>query len=347
MIFLCNVNNSISHPPHPRRAVPANLPPGAFFFLLGSLGRVFFLLSFVYAHSVYGVVVEEKNLSQRITELRLKSNAHGKFVSELLGNPVEFEPIEVDGNAPVQSSVSSTKVDGESLPAAEIPPRLSPSPHSGLPDVEEKEVIQNPMPDSVEDSSPSSSSEESGLSNQPPSRTKTPDTYDELYKPKIPQRRMGYYFGPFVGLVFPDDGAVRYPKESFQSDGGIIGGLRLGHDFGGMRVEGEYAFLTHKISHGRSKLHNFQGRFILEKNIGSRADLRGGIGMGLGIVNHDYKGHNYKGAGFSYDFLLGWSYRVMENWSLNLDYRHYLTAAHENYDRLQGHVIELSAGFDL
>ena len=28
---------SISHPPHPRRAVPANLPPGAFFLVLSSL----------------------------------------------------------------------------------------------------------------------------------------------------------------------------------------------------------------------------------------------------------------------------------------------------------------------
>ena len=59
------------------------------------------------------------------------------------------------------------------------------------------------------------------------------------------------------------------------------------------------------------------------------------------------KGMITKGLGFVMTSFLGWSYRVMENWSLNLDYRHYLTAAHENYDRLQGHVIELSAGFDL
>jgi hypothetical protein len=300
----------------------------------------------MYANSVYAVV-EENILSQKIAELRLKSHAHGKFVSELLGNPVEFEPIKVGANSSLQSLASSTKVVDKPLAPTEISSSPPLSPSSDLPDVEEMEVVQNPLPGPVDDSSPSSLPEESIFPHQSPSHTKTPDTYDELYKPKIPQRRMGYYFGPFAGLVFPDDGAVRYPKESFQSDGGIIGGLRLGHDFGGIRVEGEYAFLTHKISHGRSNLHNFQGRFILEKNVGSRADLRGGIGMGLGIVNHDYKGHDYKGAGFCYDFLLGWSYRVMENWSLNLDYRHYLTAAHENYDRLQGHVIELSAGFDL
>ena len=65
------------------------------------------------------------------------------------------------------------------------------------------------------------------------------------------------------------------------------------------------------------------------------------------FINKDLDGKEYDGVGFSYDFLLGWSYRVMNNWSINLDYRHYLTAAHKNYDRLQGHIIELSAGFDL
>jgi hypothetical protein len=345
MIFLCNVNNSISHPPHPRRAVPANLPPGAFFFLLGFFSWVLFFLSLVYAHSAYAVVVEESNLSKRITELRMKSHAHGKFVSELLGNPVVFDPIEVDVNSLPSSSLTPKSVAGEPLP--EITTELPSAPSTVIPEVEEEVLVQNQKPNPIEDSIPSAPSKDVVSTKQPPLHAKTSETYEELYKPKIPQRRMGYYFGPFVGLVFPDDGAVRYPKQSFKSDGGIIGGLRFGHDFGDIRVEGEYAFLTHKISHGRSKMHNFQSRFILEKSVGSRADLRGGIGMGLGVVNHDFQGHEFKGAGFSYDFLLGWSFRVMENWSLNLDYRHYLTAAHENYDRLQGHIIELSAGFDI
>ena len=98
---------------------------------------------------------------------------------------------------------------------------------------------------------------------------------------------------------------------------------------------------------GRTNLHNFQSRLILEKSLGKRADLRLGIGLGIAFVNKELDGHKYDGVGFSYDFLLGWSYRVMENWSLGLDYKHYLTSAHENYDRLQGHMIELSVGFDL
>jgi opacity protein-like surface antigen len=346
MIFLCNVNNSISHPPHPRRAVPANLPPGAFFFFRVFSIWALFLFFCMVVKSLSAATVEGDNLSRRILDLRMKSHAHGKFVSELLGNPIDFEPIKPGLNSS-PSLPPSTSVEDIPLPSPESLSQPPGAPSTVIPAVEEEIAIHNQKPHPIEDRSPSASSQEVVFINQPPLPAKTSQTYEELYKPKVPQRRLGYYFGPFVGLVFPDDGAVRYPKESFKSDGGITGGLRLGHDFGSIRVEGEYAFLTHKISHGRTKLHNFQSRFILEKSVGSRADFRGGIGMGLGVVNHDYMGHEFKGAGFSYDFLLGWSYRVMENWSLNMDYRHYLTAAHENYDRLQGHIIELSAGFDL
>ena len=65
------------------------------------------------------------------------------------------------------------------------------------------------------------------------------------------------------------------------------------------------------------------------------------------FIDKTLGGQNFDGVGFSYDFLLGWSFRIMDNWSINMDYRHYLTAAHENYDRLQGHVVELSTSFDL
>ena len=174
-----------------------------------------------------------------------------------------------------------------------------------------------------------------------------------MYAPKVPQRRLGYFFGPFIGPVFPDDSAVRTGSgtEGYQSDTGVTAGLRIGNDFGFTRIEGEYGFLTHNIhSPGKSgdvQLHNLQSRLILEKSLGSRADLRGGIGLGLSFIDKNLGGENYDGVGFSYDFLLGWSFRVMDNWSINMDYRHYLTAAHENYDRLQGHVVELSTSFDL
>jgi hypothetical protein len=93
MIFLCNVNNSISHPPHPRRAVPANLPPGAFFFFRVFSIWALFLFFCMVVKSLSAATVEGDNLSRRILDLRMKSHAHGKFVSELLGNPIDFEPI--------------------------------------------------------------------------------------------------------------------------------------------------------------------------------------------------------------------------------------------------------------
>jgi hypothetical protein len=37
-----HINNFISHPPHPRRAVPANLPLGAFF-LIGFSSSLFWI----------------------------------------------------------------------------------------------------------------------------------------------------------------------------------------------------------------------------------------------------------------------------------------------------------------
>ena len=137
----------------------------------------------------------------------------------------------------------------------------------------------------------------------------------------------------------------------YDSKGGVVGGFRLGNDFGSARIEAEYAFLTHEIESildsGDANIHNLKSRLILEKSLGKRADFRGGIGLGIAFINLDLGGKEYDGVGFSYDFLLGWSYRVMDNWSMNIDYRHYLTAAHKNYDRLQGHIVELSVGFDL
>ena len=41
-------------------------------------------------------------------------------------------------------------------------------------------------------------------------------TYDDLYAPKVAQRRIGYYFGPFIGPVFPDDSAVRNSQGHYQ-----------------------------------------------------------------------------------------------------------------------------------
>jgi opacity protein-like surface antigen len=352
----CNVNNSISHPPHPRRAVPANLPPGAFFFFRDSI--MWFCLAlfttslFLLSNALHAT---DDDLFRKIAELRLKSNAHGRFVNEMLVNEPKFHPIE----APMLTSIDNDPIDSEpeslpSLPTVELPsefetqefptqPEQLPQPPQDFTEVESVEEPVAPFPEVV----PKTASKEITIKDE------VGPTYEELYAPKAPQRRLGYFFGPFIGPVFPDDSAVRTEsgKVGYHSDTGITAGLRIGNDFGFTRIEGEYGFLTHNIhSPGKSgdiQLHNLQSRLILEKSLGSRADLRGGIGLGLSFIDKNLGGENYDGLGFSYDFLLGWSFRIMDNWSINMDYRHYLTAAHEHYDRLQGHVVELSTSFDL
>ena len=162
--------------------------------------------------------------------------------------------------------------------------------------------------------------------------------YENLYKSSFPERRLGYYFGPFLGFAFPDDIANE------QSNNGMLIGLRLGRDFGSLRVEGEYSFLSHDIeSKGDSNLHNFFSRLILENELGNRADLRAGIGLGLTSVSTSMGDH----FGFAYDFLLGWSYRVSDHWSICLDYRYFLTAASKDIGRAQGHILELGTNFDI
>ena len=89
----------------------------------------------------------------------------------------------------------------------------------------------------------------------------------------------------------------------------------------------------------------------MEKEIGDRFDLRFGLGMGMGIVGMEGSSvtstDDYSGTGFAYDFLLGTSYRLSDNWSLQADYRYYLTAAHDNYDHVKSHLWLLSASLDL
>ena len=300
------------------------------------------------------------SLTDKIVELRLKSNAHGKYVNELLAKGITFTSFDAINKPSLINTETSVGTEDSfippetHLPIIDIPEQILGDPSGNL---SEESVSSFPIEEVVE--------EEQGLDKEvlvspgfdtgenKEVNSEKPPTYNELYSSKVPLRRLGYYFGPFLSAVFPDDSSIKSPSRiPYHSKGGVATGLRVGNDFGNTRIEGEYAYLTHKIdglsgASGKVNLHNFQSRLILEKSLGTRADLRVGIGLGIAFVNKELGGHKYDGVGFSYDFLLGWSYRVMENWSISLDYKHYLTSAHENYDRLQGHMIELSAGFDL
>ena len=113
-----NVNNSISHPPHPRRAVPANLPPGAFFFFKGAVKWFTYAIftTSLYLSSI-ALHASDDDLFQKIAELRLKSNAHGRFVNDLLVNEPKFHPLE----APVQTSIENDPIDNKPEPAPSLP----------------------------------------------------------------------------------------------------------------------------------------------------------------------------------------------------------------------------------
>ena len=84
----------------------------------------------------------------------------------------------------------------------------------------------------------------------------------------------------------------------------------------------------------------------MEKELGDRFDLRTGLGMGIGIVGLE-DSSEYSGTGFAYDFLFGGAYRLAENWSIQVDYHYYLTAAHDQYDHVKSHLWTFSANLDI
>ena len=122
----------------------------------------------------------------------------------------------------------------------------------------------------------------------------------------------------------------------------------MGKDFGKIRLEGEYGYNSFDASGGlQASIHNFFSRLILEKELGRRFDLRGGLGMGLGFVEFGKRSSSSKALALLMIFFLGVAYRVGENWGLQFDYRYFLTAANDEYDRISSHAWLLSASVDL
>ena len=65
-------------------------------------------------------------------------------------------------------------------------------------------------------------------------------TYSSLYETKTQLRGTGSYLGPFFGLAFPSDSAVRTSTAhiDYKSNSGYFLGFRAGNDFGSSRIEG-------------------------------------------------------------------------------------------------------------
>ena len=283
-----------------------------------------------------------QSIAERLAELKARSNVHENQVSQLLAE----RPL---------GRTDFTIPNNEAVPV--LPPPPPPSIVPAVPEARRVEQQDEVIPVPIE---PATLAEANDQNNSTESKEDLDEAYAKLYEPEIPSRLEGYYFGPILGLVFPQDGAIRtlipstspatYTKEIYDSDSGYFIGLQAGKDFGRVRVEAEYSYHSFDAATASSSLsasiHNFFSRLILEKEIGDRFDIRAGLGMGIGIVTLEDTA-DYSGTGFAYDFLLGGAYRLAENWSLQVDYHYYLTAAHDHYDHIKSHLWTISASLDI
>lgn len=300
---------------------------------------------------------EQESRRERLADLLARVSIHEAQVTRLLSkNPVprtNFDLPPPVPNAP-QPVMPSSVSPAPALPETPyIPPPQLNEPVVG----ETVKVV--PAPPSLDDlvadpnqidasASDTNSSSEAGED--------LDDAYAKLYDSDVPSRHKGYYFGPLLGFIFPSDIATRTPNGTtpggydttpYESDSGYLIGLQAGKDFGSIRLEGEYTYNSFDASVGmQASVHNFFSRIILEKELGERVDLRAGLGMGMSFVNLE-KGAEFSGVGFGYDFLLGVAYRVADNWGLQCDYRYFLTAANDEYDRIKSHALLFSASVDL
>lgn len=287
------------------------------------------------------------NLAERIAELKARSNLHEGKIAKLLAEP---QINRTDFSIP--SNENRVRLPSQQPPPSLPSPAVPTRPFIPVPEYSEMKEVE-PSSGSIEEVETTNDQNKSSQE-----RKDLDDAYAKLYEPDIPSRLLGYYFGPILGLAFPQDGAVRVPNPPgvnysrlpYESDSGYLIGLQVGKDFGSVRVEAEYSYHSFEASTLTSSLsasiHNFFSRLILEKELGDRFDLRVGLGMGMGIVGLESLS-DYSGTGFAYDFLLGGSYRLAENWSLQADYRYFLTAAHDRYDHIKSHLWVLSASLDL
>ena len=319
------------------------------------------LLVFLGCYS-FGQPVAERQATraERLADLMARVSIHEAQVDRLLSK----DPVpKTDFDLPPPVQVVSPALAPE-LPSPPTPAMIMPDqpPAPSFSEYEEpvegeavKEVSAHPfidVDDSVED--PNEVVKSASTSDENSSED-LDAAYAKLYDSDIPSRHKGYYFGPLLGFIFPANVTTRSPhpsgsgflKNSYKSDSGYLIGLQGGRDFGSIRVEGDYAYNSFDASDGvKASFHSFMSRIILEKEIGERFDIRGGLGMGLGFVSLE-KTTEFSGTGFAYDFLFGLGYRVAENWGLQLDYRYFLTAANDNYDRLKSHIWLISASLDL
>ena len=179
-------------------------------------------------------------------------------------------------------------------------------------------------------------------------------------KPEGSLRSEGYYLGFMVAQVIPHSGGVRWDADPSPTnkmmtskdlafDNGYMVALLLGKDFGFVRVEAEHGMLHYDKATGRGfvEIHPTTLRVIIDKEFTDRLDFRFGIGAGVDLAKIRDERKNFGRVSFCYDFLTGFGVRLDDELSLNLDYRFFLTAATDDYKRLQNHLLTAQFQFDL
>ena len=189
-----------------------------------------------------------------------------------------------------------------------------------------------------------------------PDTTERPQTKSSFsIVPKQPFRSEGYYLGFVVATLISQSGGIRREagagtqSEELSFENGHMVGLLLGKDFGFVRVEAEHAILHSDGENGNgfSEIHPTTMRAILDRELTERLDFRLGIGFGVDRAKVNYDSKDYKGISFCYDFLVGLGIRLNERMGVNFDYRFFLTAATDEYKRLQNHLLAAQLQFDL
>ena len=315
------------------------------------LRSITLILYLIFCGSVVSAQSNENDLlalREKFNAIKSRSFEHEQKVAELLNRP-KIQQVRIElPQLPKRPNIPEIEIPLNSTPIPPVPD-YSEIPKSSLDEKGPSIESEKPFIDDLVSDPGSPSFKPLDLNNSASKDPDLVDAYGDLYGVEIPEKHLGYYAGSFFGFVFPDDGSVNAGSTNldFESDEGIALGFQYGRDFGGVCAEAEYSYFNFDGSDGfEISAHDFIARLLFEFEIGERAEVRSGLGMGVGFVNIDQIA-DYSGVGFCYDLNLGVGYRLNSDWSLNLDYRYFLTAAGDDYDRIKSHMLILCANYDL
>lgn len=262
------------------------------------------------------------SLENRAQSLSQRLNAHEALLAEILSRP---DPITPSPRPP------------RPIPPQPVPPAPQPIEPVPQPGIIPGGRLPVPRYDQWQTSQPKQDSD-----------TSTPTPASQWGNPDMPLRNDGYYLGILVGHVWPLNSGSRIGG-AMEFENGSLFGVLLGRDFGTIRVEVEHdaVYYDQRNGTGSAGIHPVLFRCIFEKEVGTRVDLRAGVGAGITLAKLNDGSNSYRDGSFCYDFLLGIGTRFNQTLSINFDYRYFLTAASDHYKQLQSNLLTASLQFDL